>query len=347
MKKVLFVVSQIGTGGAERVISTLASYCADKGYDTTIIVFRDAEKNYPISDKVKIIKIKDSGNKATSILHRIRFIRRFIKENLIDVYVTFEINYGFSCALGTKAKYITSMRNDPNSESVSLREKVLRKLNFLMANYVVFQTQEIMDYFSKSIKKHGIIIMNPLKRGLNEFHGDRNKEIVAVCRLEKQKNIPMMLKSFKYVYSKHPDYCLKIYGDGSLREDMEKLAVEYGINDAVYFMGFQDKIDEKIRDAAMYICTSDYEGLSNSLLEAMAIGLPCVSTDSGGGGAKSVIKNGENGYLVPVGDAEKMQECMNYLIEHPDDAIKISNEAVKIKDKLSENIICAQWEKLF
>lgn len=347
MKKVLFVVSQIGTGGAERVISTLASYCADKGYDTTIIIFRDAEKNYPISDKVKIIKLKDVGNKATSILHRIRFIRNFIKENSIDIYVSFEINYGFSCVLGTKVKYITSMRNDPNSESVSFRERVMRKYNFLIANHVIFQTQEIMDYFSKSIKNHGKIIMNPLKRDLIEFHGNRNKEIVAVCRLEKQKNIPMMLKAFQYVYSKHPEYCLKIYGDGSLRTEMERLALEYGINQAVYFMGFQDKIEQKICNAAMYVCTSDYEGLSNSLLEAMAIGLPCVSTDSGGGGAKSVIQNGKNGYLVPVGDVEKMQDCMIYIIEHPDEAIRISDEAVKIKEKLSENIICSQWEMLF
>ena len=97
----------------------------------------------------------------------------------------------------------------------------------------------------------------------------------------------------------------------------------------------------------MYICTSDYEGLSNSLLEAMAIGLPCVTTDSGGGGARAVIRDGVNGHLVPVGDADAMSSCMNRLIEDQAYADELSLEASKIRKVLSREVICREWEKLF
>lgn len=347
MKKILFVVSQLGTGGAERVIATLANYCASVGYNVTIITFRDADKTYTTSDSVKQIKLTTSRNKVLKIYQRIFAIRSYIKKNQIDIYISFELNYGFLCTSGIKTKYITSMRNDPKNEVVSTTKKFLRYLNFVLADFVVFQTEEIMSYFSRKIRKHGCVIMNPLRNGLAEFHGERDNEIVAVCRLEPQKNIPMLLDAFKKLNRRHSDYCLKIYGDGSLRQEMEALRAQEGLEKVVYFMGFQNDIEQKIKRAAMYVCSSDYEGLSNSLIEAMAIGLPCVSTDSGGGGARAVIQHGKNGYLVPVRDAETMFQYMNRIIENKEEAKSISLEASKIKGTFSEDIICQQWEALF
>lgn len=347
MKKILFVIAQLGNGGAERVIATLANHCARSGHDVSIITFRDADKAYPVSDEVKRIKLEFSGNKVLKICRRISAIRRYIKENQIDVYISFELNYGFLCAAGQKAKYITSMRNDPKNDVLNITGKILRYINFVKADRVVFQTEEIMAYFPGRIRGHGCVIMNPLRNGLAEFHGKRDKEIVAVCRLEPQKNIPMLLAAFKKLNQQHPDYRLKIYGDGSLRGELEELSAKEGLEQAVCFMGFQADIDRKIERAAMCVCSSDYEGLSNSLIEAMAIGLPCVSTDSGGGGARAVIRHGKNGYLVPVKDAEAMFQYMNRIIENEEEAKAVSLEASKIREMLSEDIICRRWEALF
>ena len=341
MKKILFVVSQIGTGGAERVISTLASDFAEKGNDVTVITFRDTENAYPISSKVNMVRV--TGNP----LQRALAIRKYIQKHRIEVYVSFELNYGCLCAFGTGVRYITSMRNDPKHDVVSTRERVFRFMNFLLADHIVFQTEEIMSFFPTSIRSHGSVIMNPLKEGLDEYHGVRRKEIVAVCRLEKQKNIPMMIQAFQKVALRHPDFVLKLYGDGGLRSEMEQIVQAQGLKGRFLFAGFQSEIDKKIKDAYMYICTSDYEGLSNSLLEAMAIGLPCVTTDSGGGGARAVILDGVNGHLVPVGDADAMSSCMNRLIEDQAYADELSLEASKIRKVLSREVICREWEKLF
>lgn len=340
-KNVLFVVSQIGTGGAERVISTLASYCAENGYSVHLITFRDTKNSYPLSSKV--IQERIEGNPII----RAKKIRKYIKDNNINVYVTFELNYGVICSFGTGVKYITSMRNDPRNDVVSLRERIFRYFNFLCAHHVVFQTNEIMEYFSKTIQKHGSVIMNPLKDGIVEYHGSRKDEIVAVCRLEPQKNIPMMIDVFEKIHDRYPDFKLRLFGDGNLRSEIERSIKEKYLQESFILEGFQKAVDEKIQRATVYVCTSDYEGLSNSLLEAMAIGLPCVTTDSGGGGARAVIKDGENGYLVPIGDVDAMVNRIQGLIEDRRLVDKLSENASKIREKLSREIICKEWETLF
>ena len=340
-KIILFVVSQIGTGGAERVISTLASYCAESGYSVHLITFRDTKNSYPLSSKV--IQKRIEGNPII----RARKIRKYIKNNNIDIYVTFELNYGVICSFGTGVKYITSMRNDPRHDVVSLRERIFRYFNFLFAYHVVFQTNEIMEYFSKAIQKHGSVIMNPLKDGIVEYHGSRKDEIVAVCRLEPQKNIPMMIDVFEKIHDMYPNLKLRLFGDGNLRSEIEKSLEEKSLHECFVLEGFQKDIDEKIQRATAYVCTSDYEGLSNSLLEAMAIGLPCVTTDSGGGGARAVIKDGENGYLVPIGNVDVMVNRIQGLIEDRNLTNKLSENASKIREKLSREIICKEWEALF
>lgn len=340
-KTILFVVSQIGTGGAERVISTLASYCADNGDDVHLITFRDTQNSYPISSVVKHTRVEGKP------IRRVIAIRKYIKENSIDVYVTFELNYGVICSMGTGVKYITSMRNDPRNDVVSLRERLFRYLNFRFAHHVVFQTNEIMAYFPKAIRKHGSVIMNPLRDGLVEYHGKRNPEIVAVCRLEPQKNIPMMLDVFEKIHGLYPDFQLHLYGDGNLRSEVEREIDSRSLRDSFILEGFQKSVDVKIQKATVYICTSDYEGLSNSLLEAMAVGLPCVTTDSGGGGAKAVIEDGSNGFLVPVGDVDFMVDRIHRLIEDKSLMNSFSENASKIRQRLSPEIICEEWEKIF
>lgn len=96
----------------------------------------------------------------------------------------------------------------------------------------------------------------------------------------------------------------------------------------------------------MYVCTSNYEGLSNALLESMAMGLAIVSTDSSGGGAREVIKDGVNGYLVPINDDAKLAERMITLIDNPEKAFAMGQKAIEIRDELSETVVCDEWEKL-
>ena len=227
--------------------------------------------------------------------------------------------------------------------------KVIRDLLYGCAkcNAVVFQTEGAKSYFNNKIQSKGSIILNPIRKNLPEHSKEKDsRRIVSVGRLNSQKNYTLLLEAFALFCQKYNDYKLEIYGKGEQEETLKKLAKTLGIEDRVIFEGFRNDVHEKIADATMFVMSSDYEGLSNALLEAMAMGLPCISTDSPPGGARMVIKNGQNGLLVPVGNKEKLMEAMDSIAANAEMAEKMGRNAAEMRDLLSEERICSQWEKL-
>ena len=156
----------------------------------------------------------------------------------------------------------------------------------------------------------------------------------------------MLLKALRIVVDIHPEVILEIYGDGSEKKRIEQLIRELNLEKNVQLKGFCNNVDERIVNAYMYVCTSNYEGLSNALLESMAMGLAIVSTDSSGGGAREVIQDGINGYLVPVNDEVQLSEKIIKLIENPEMAVAMGQKAMEIRDELCEATVCDEWEKI-
>lgn len=117
-----------------------------------------------------------------------------------------------------------------------------------------------------------------------EYSGPRNKQIVSSGRLTEQKNHALLIKAFAGITAKYPAYKLVIYGDGPLRKDLELLASNLGIADKVSFPGYTTEIRKKIERSSLFVLSSDFEGMPNALMEAMALGVPCISTDCKGGG---------------------------------------------------------------
>jgi glycosyltransferase involved in cell wall biosynthesis len=175
---------------------------------------------------------------------------------------------------------------------------------------------------------------------------DYEKIISTVGRLNKQKNYDMLLHAFERFQQVHDDYILKIYGVGEEEEHLKKLTKTLNIEGKVFFEGFRTDIHYVLKKTGMFVMSSDYEGLSNALLEAMAMGIPCISTDSPPGGARMVIQHGENGLLVPVGDVEELAQSMKYLVEHSQEAQIMGNNALKLREQCEINHICNQWMKL-
>lgn len=247
-------------------------------------------------------------------------------------------------ARGLDAKAVFCERNNPVRPDMPANVMKIRDRIVYRCNAAVFQTQDQRDYYTW-LRCPSAVIPNPLKENLPEpFEGVRRKEIVNFCRLNKQKNIPLLINAFELLHREHPDYTLRIYGKGEEKENLINLTRGKGLDGVVFFDDFASDVHEQIRDAAMYVCSSDFEGLSNSMLEALAIGMPCVCTDCEGGGARMMIRDHVNGILTPVGDMQALYSSMKEIIENPELAWNISQEAAKIRDELSIEKIADHWE---
>ena len=348
MKQIIFITNELSGGGAERVMSVLANYLCKEGYKVKFIILQRMNQEYPLDDSVE--KILWQEKKTGDFIGQIKFIRKNMKDNKGATFVSFFTHqnlYAIIASFGLNVKVVVSERNDPEYSINGSLKKTLRKILYAssLCDKVVFQTNGAKEYFGKKIQNKGVIIANPLKDGLpKSYFGNREKSVVSFGRFEPQKNYALLLKAFSCFSRDNTDYVLKLYGQGTLENELKDLAKTLGIKDKVYFMGFDKNVHEKIVKEGIFVLPSNYEGLSNSMLEAMALGLPVICTDCPPGGAREYIENGINGILVPVNNEEKMVEALFDLAKDSDKAALLGKNASMLRDKLDSNIICAKWE---
>lgn len=249
-------------------------------------------------------------------------------------------------AKGTGLKTVFCERNNPvrpdmPQNIIKIRDKIYQR-----CTSAVFQTEEEMAYYTR-IKGEKAVIPNPIKENLPErYLGVRRHEIVNFCRMSSQKNIPLLIDAFEILLQDHPDYTLRVYGEGPEKDNLKAYIKERHLEDKAYIEEFASDIHNRIKDAAMFVSTSDFEGLSNSMLEAMAIGLPTVCTDCDGGGARMMIEDHVNGLLVPKGDKQAVYHAMKEIVEDEALSDRLSKNAEKIKIKLSVDNIVKEWIKM-
>lgn len=254
---------------------------------------------------------------------------------------------------GLPNKIIISERCDPKRLMKKRYGRRFIEKYYSRANEVVFQTLDAKEIYPESISKKGVVIPNPIKGNLPlPYDGERNTTITTFCRISKQKNLPMLIKAFSMLQRDYSEYELNIIGDAPNEEgrevvaELEKMVEELGLEQKVHFMPFSAEVHREILQDAMYVNSSDYEGISNAMLEAMAIGMPVVCTDCPIGGARTMIQNEENGLLTPVGDAKALYKGMKKVIENKELADKISHNAAGIRETLSLENIAKQWMEL-
>lgn len=353
MKKIVFIMPSLAGGGAERVVSILTNYLSKKNYEVTVFFLRSNQCVYTLNEQVKLdTSCIGTSNGLVKKATTVRNIRNFMIKNRDAVFISFLTNenlYTTFAAIGLGVKVIVSERNDPYQTIRGVLNKyIVNKLyETKQCKRVVFQTEGAKSFYSKKIQDKGEIIANPMKEDLPmPYSGERRKEVVTFARLEPQKNFPLLIEAFELFLKKHSDYSLSIYGNGTMEEELKNLVLLKNLNNKVYFKGFTSSLHEKVRTAAMFVLPSDYEGLSNSMLEAMAIGLPCVCTDCSPGGARMYIDNGINGFLVPVKDSGAMCSAMDKIANNKQLSENFSKEATTLREKLSIEAIGEKWERI-
>ncbi len=348
MKKITFVCVYLAKGGAERVMSILINDFANRGCDVQLIMLYENLVEYDIPDNVKIEYLGWSKYKSVKEIYpRIKQLRNAITGDYVIVFLYSAIRDTVIATLGQKRKIIISERNAPSIDPPGWIRQKIRTFSYRFADVIVFQTENALKYFPKSIQKKGIIIPNPIQPDIPQpFRGIRKKTIVAAGRLEPQKNFQMLIKAFARFHKEFPDYRLEIYGSGPLEGELKELVKTLKIDDNVEFCGFVRDVDEKMNNASVYVSSSDFEGISNSMIEALAMGIPSICTDCPAGGAKMAIQDGINGRLVPVGNEGALYSALKEIIENPDMSQRFSNNSIKIREKLEKNKICRMWYDL-
>lgn len=342
--KIVFVIPDMPGGGTERVVALLANEYCRRGIEVSILLFAGHETAYPLDDKVEVVSAGNpSGGRIAARIGRLRRMRQYYAENKgCQIWAFSVMGAVFSVLAAWRQKhfFLVSERNDPNQ----YEHQRIRNFAYRFADVIVCQTPDAVSQFPQAISRKAVVIPNPVDIGtLQPYEGGRDKRIVAVGRLEPQKNHQLLLRAFAEFVKTHEAYVLEIYGKGELEEALKKLAGTLGIERNVRFRGFSGKVKEEINSAAMYVLSSDYEGISNSMLEAMALGVPVIATDCPIGGSRMYIKDGMNGLLVPVGEVHAMAAAMGRIADDRAFSESLSKQGRRLREQNRVEQIAEQF----
>lgn len=343
--KISFVTASLMSGGTERVLTLLANNLAQRNHQVEVICLNKPDVFYPIDNRVKCV-FAEKEITSHSLLLKFLWLRRHIIKSKPDVVIPFMVAvYTFTllCLINVHIPVISAVRNDPKYSNRI--KKILRGLLLPRSTHVVVQTESIKSYFSKRIQKKTTVIYNPVNEDFLRLKPSKRKPIIiSVGRLYPQKNQIMMIRAFSKIANEFPNYTLVIYGEGPLRGKLEKEIVNLDMKKRIFLPGRSTNIPEELNCASVFCLSSNYEGMSNSLIEAICAGLPIVSTKISG--TEDFITEGENGFLVDIGDEENMALSLRNLLKANSQITDFGNKNRLLKYLFEPQTIVQKWENL-
>lgn len=341
---IVFILPNMDGGGTEKVVSQLANEYINKGINISIILFAGEDTAYPLDPRIKveILGLK-TGKNLFRLFKKIVNIRKYYMRNKgCTVFAFSSMGAIFTAGLshGCNIKMLVSERSDPRSYN----HPILRNWAYGKADVVAVQTEDMKYLYNAKIEQKAIVIPNWVPKDIPDpYMGEREKKIVTTGRFMPPKNHQLLVRAFAKFYVTHEDYTLNLYAKGGYEDELRILAKDLKIEDSVIFEGFKLNVKEEISNATMYILSSDYEGISNSMIEAMAMGIPTICTDCPVGGARMYIEDGVNGLLTEVGNVDMLAEKMSKIADDGDFAESLSRNAIRIRDKYEATEIMQQF----
>jgi len=345
--RVVIAIDHFREGGAERVAAIVANKLCEE-HDVHAVVMEDGIR-YPLNtDRITIHKVEfPRGRVSRKVMKFIRFRMTLLDLNPDVVYAFGNVMSIYSALAlkmsSCKALLISSERTDPTREPSNPFSRRLRDWAYAKSDCLVCQTEWVKEYFAQKMRTKLVVIPNPITPNLPQWKGSESKTIMTACRLAEQKNLPMLIDAFKEVANVHTDYKLVIYGDGELRQPLTEQIERLGLTQNVSLPGFSKDIHSAMVNSYMYVSSSDYEGISNSMLEALGIGIPTICTDCPVGGARMFIRDGENGMLTPVGDTKALVNAMLKMIDDKQFALSCSECSRQINEDINVDKIAKMW----
>lgn len=350
---VLFIGYLHGIGGAQRQVVNVANAMSRMGHNVTLVSLSDNKKCYEIDPGVKKYHVKDFGIGPFRIVSRYFGLRRLIKRVKPDIVVNFWFQSAYLTTLmkwRMHFKNIYSERSDPGDKQYHGLLGVVRKITLNKIDGFVFQTNAAKEYFDDEVQSRSVIIPNPVSsyEALNDG-GDKNKyNIVSVGRLHEQKNFQLLIEAFDMIKDKLSKYRLIIYGEGEEEQNLRTIISKKKLEKKIILAGKSNNVQEDIRGSALFVLSSNYEGMPNALLEAMSLGIPCISTNWSPGGVFDIITNRESGVIVERNNKEELAKAILEVISDADLRSKISLNSKRIMvEKYNPETIFRKWEGFF
>lgn len=338
-----------GSGGAERQIIMLANEMSRRGHNVALVVLAENNVRYAIDEKVKIYDLSSCEKGNNTIIKRFLALKRCLCELKPDITVNFWLQSAyFAVCIPQKytGKIIYSERGDPGDKEYSGLLGIIRKICFKFVDGFVFQSRGAQHYFKQNIRERSIVINNAVTGDVYKFKSpsyNRQKRIVTVGRLSEQKNQKIIINAFAEIHDKIPDYILEIWGEGNLKDELHTQIKKLNMSHKVFLKGTSRDILDKIYDASLFVLSSNYEGMPNALMEAMCIGIPCISTDCKPGGAREIICHGVSGIIVPIEDQKELAKAMLLVRDENLTRFYVSN-GWNQREKFSSKIVYTIWE---
>lgn len=350
-KKIMFTCAGYG-GGIGKMIRFVSSSCLANSYEVSIVHRNRETVNDYIPNGIKEIVIpKTSDNSIKWRIDQILDLRRTIQREQPHIVCCFGSEQAVMVSIAMwrikNIKIVLCERGDPYS--LNIVWKYLVKWAYAKADYCIFQLEKQRAWFGNIIKSNYSIIPNPyISTGVfKSFSGTREKKIVSVGRFVFEKRYEVLIEAFKKVHDRHPEYTLIIWGEGPYRERYENLINSLSLQEYCKMPGLSRNSMEDIKSASVFVLSSIYEGIPNTLIEALAAGVPSVSTDCTPGGPEFLTNHGERGLLVPTNDIDSLANAICKIIENPFLSEELSKKSVEILDVLDKDRIKNMWIDAF
>lgn len=349
-KKLCFYIDSLGIGGAERVLSNLASGMAKRGHKVTLINDYETEHmEYPLAGNIGRYFIGDRQHGfICRTIKRVLELRKIIQNERPDIVISFKKGPNYRLIM---TKIITGCKVIVSVRSASIREygkglkRIIALFMFHFADGIVFQTEEEAAYFTQADRKKSVIIYNPIREDffVTKWSESENR-VICVGRLENVKRPFLLLEAFKNIKDEFPNTELAFLGDGCLKDSMMSYCEKHCLNHRVVFLGKVEDVPVELAKSRIYVLCSEWEGLPNALMEAMAVGVPVIATDCIGGGPRSLIRNNGEGMLIKSENVDDLTCALRVLLSDASKRKEMSMEEKKRAQDFREEVILEKWE---
>lgn len=341
-------------------MSLLANAWVAKGRKVTVLTILRGDPAYPVDPAVNRCSLALPGP-STHFAQRlfrgpwlIWTLRRRIRDSHPDIVISFMDRPNIFTLMATRGMHLPVViceRVDPSCFGIGWVWHGLRGLLYRYADALVCQTDRTLNWFQQRIPVTGKVIPNPVClppefRSLPKWSETQKQVLVAAGRFVPEKGFDLLLQAFSRIASRHPDWQLKILGDGPLKHELVRQAQSLKLEGQVEFSGTVSDPFTVFSGARLFVLSSRCEGFPNALCEAMACGLPAIAFCCSPGPAE-IIRDQVDGLLVPALDVEALAAALDRLMKDGDERKRLAARAPEVLERFSMQKILSLWECLF